>query len=78
MKTPKQIKKWLRSQRWYPQFVKNMKELRVTGLDYSILNGKWGQQTISAGFVWDMSPEGQDFWNDKDTQFLLWYHRKED
>lgn len=68
------VHKWLFSQPWIGQFIDN---LRNEGLDpqkmLSILLGEHGIQTINKAFCWKDTPEGHNFWSEKDSQLIdLW------
>ena len=71
MKTPEQIRAWLKSREWWPQFVKN-----TVAFDYrtaEVLSGDRGEDTILDAFCWLDTPEGDDFWGDKNREFKEWY-----
>lgn len=76
-KTPRQIKKWLKKQPWYNRFVYNMDNSRNSSYDH-ILSGNEGAFTIRISFIWKNSPEGHDFWENIDNQFIQWYNNEED
>lgn len=75
MKTPEQIKEWLKAQPWYEQFKNNVigdwsntsKGIKRT------LSGENGITTIALAFNWQISNEGFCFWDDIDEQFRNWY-----
>lgn len=68
------VNKWLLSQPWIEQFINN---LRYEGCDpediLSFLLGGEGKGTIDNAFYWKDSPEGEEFWSDKDSELAeLW------
>lgn len=76
MKTQKQIRKWLQTQEWYPQFKKNMRKEPEDKQKY-ILIGKAYSETIKGAFIWNGTPEGINFWWNVNIQFLKWYEKEE-
>ena len=71
MKTPEQIRAWLESREWFPQFRKNTIEYDY--LTEEVLSGDRGEDTIADAFCWVYTPEGQGFWQDRDEEFQEWY-----
>lgn len=68
------VHKWLFSQPWIGQFIDN---LRNEGADLQdvllTLLGREGKKTIDNAFSWEDTPEGYDFWMEKDSEFMdLW------
>lgn len=68
------VHEWLLSQPWIGQFIDN---LRNEGSDpqdmLSILLGRDGHRTIDHAFCWEDTPEGYNFWSEKDSQLTdLW------
>lgn len=76
MKTPKQIKNWLKAQDWYPQFEKNVKELNEEDAQL-ILYGEVEEFTISGAFWWHDSSEGDEYWEARDDEFMEWYNHED-
>ena len=77
MKTPEEIREWLQKQKWYPQFVDNLKNQRESAPYEHILCGILKERTISSAFRWGFTPEGFYFWNYIENQFLKWYNEEE-
>lgn len=71
MKTPEQIRAWLKAREWWPQFVKN-----TVAFDYrtaEVLSGDRGEDTVLDAFCWEFTSEGFHYWYRRNTQFLRWY-----
>lgn len=73
-KVNSKVNKWLLSQPWIGQFIDN---LRNEGLEPEemllTLLGEDGPFTISDAFPWRDSPEGEEFWSNKDLELEeLW------
>ncbi len=71
MKTPEQIRAWLKSREWFPQFMRN-----TIDYDYrtaEVLSGDRGQDTVLDAFCWVYAPEGLNFWSEKNLEFREWY-----
>lgn len=75
-KTPRQIRKWMRSKHVYLRFIRCslfcssdcfISKVR-TVLCY------WGRNTMDAAFLWEEAPEGFDFWAALSYEFLDWYN----
>lgn len=77
MKTPEQIKEWLESQQWYPQFVENLKKQRESVPYEHILCGILKERTIGSAFKWRFTVEGFYFWKYIEDQFLEWYNKED-
>lgn len=71
MKTPEQIRAWLESREWWPQFVKNTVDYDY--LTEEVLGGDRGEDTIIDAFGWFTAPEGPFFWQDRNREFKEWY-----
>lgn len=78
MKTPKQIKEYIRKQSWYESF-RNHVNHSVGSLSrhFYILFGKAGEDTIRRAFPWDKTLEGAHFWIRVDRNFREWYYGEE-
>lgn len=68
MKTKEQIKKWLASQPWFPEYVDRLCERSKNDI-IAFLNGEQGDLTISGAFNW--GPKW-DEWDKRDKDFILW------
>ena len=71
MKTPAQIRAWLESREWFPQFRKNTVEYDYRTAE--VLSGDRGEDTVRDAFCWVYAPEGLSFWQDRDEEFQEWY-----
>lgn len=80
MKTPEQISEWLRYQPWLPRFMQHCRYIgRIKKQQAEdILKGKFGANTIRAGFTWTRTPERVGFWRKINNDFLHWYHGTEE
>lgn len=78
IKTDAQVSEWLRKQKWLRKFVGNIRNLTETSKTEAlrILGGYYGANTIAAGFDWDRSPQGKEYWQTKDREFKEWYYGK--
>lgn len=38
------------------------------------IRGFWGEITLVNSFIWLATPEGEDYWEDINKQFLEWYN----
>lgn len=70
MKTRKEIRTYLRAQRWYAQYMENIKhpERKKSNL----LNGTYERNSIRKAFDWNETPEGFEFWKKEDIKFQKW------
>lgn len=76
MKTAKQIESWLKSQKWFPQFEKNIRSvLNEKGVQY-VLSGEAGKITMDDVFWWYKSEEGVIYWQKRHDEFMEWYSSK--
>lgn len=71
MKTPEQIRAWLESREWWPQFRRNTVEFDYRTAE--VLSGDRGEDTILDAFCWVYAPEGLSFWTEKNWEFQKWY-----
>lgn len=69
MKTKKQIKKWLASQPWFPEYVDKLLERRSKESAISFINGEEGDMTISGAFSWASDWKA---WRERYETFELW------
>lgn len=68
------VHEWLLSQPWIGQFIDNLRNEGAKPQDIlSFLLGREGENTIGNAFYWNDTPEGHDFWDEKDLQLTeLW------
>lgn len=71
MKTPEQIRAWLESREWFPQFRKNTVEYDYRTAE--VLSGDRGEDTVLDAVCWVYAPEGLSFWMEKNWEFQKWY-----
>ncbi|MBE6234777.1 MAG: hypothetical protein E7112_00910 [Bacteroidales bacterium] len=76
IKTPDQIRGYLRKQKWIHKFARNMKEVGKLSRKevVLILSGRYGVYTVSAGFDWGTSPQGHEYWYSIHKEFERWYY----
>lgn len=72
-KTRAAVAKWLQKQEWFDAWVENMRLQDVGNADEYIL-GFWDEFTLVNSFVWQMTPEGYDYWCEIEKQFKKWYY----
>lgn len=68
------VHEWLFSQPWIGQFIDNLRNEDSEPEDMLlILLGGNGVGTINSAFYWVDTPEGEDFWSEKNLQLIdLW------
>ena len=76
IKTEKQVSEWLYQQRWLRAFIKNIRNMTSTSKTEAerILAGVYTVNTIAAGFDWGRSPQGFEYWKEKDKELREWYY----
>lgn len=67
------VAKWLEKQEWFDAWVENM---RLQDVEYveEYIRGFRGEITLVNSFVWQMTPEGDDYWQEIDKQFKEWFY----
>lgn len=72
------VHKWLLNQPWIGQFIDNLRNEGAEPEDMLLsLLGRDGKGTIGNAFCWEDTPEGHDFWSEKDSQLIdLWEENK--
>ena len=74
-KTAKNVREWLQEQPWYEAFYSNTRkrywydERTIK----NILNGVYLEETLMAAFNWDCAPEGPDYWEQINLEFMDWF-----
>ena len=78
-KTEKQVSEWLYQQRWIRSFVRNIRNMTSTSKMEAkrILEGQYKVNTIAAGFDWSASPQGHEYWKERDNELRQWYYGTE-
>ncbi len=71
-KTAKDVREWLEAQPWYDAFKDNTKKRYWYDENTcnNILKGVFLSETVMAAFNWDYAPEGPDFWEEKNDEFM--------
>lgn len=75
MRTAKEIRQYLRQQKWYKDYVYNVKKNIRDPYRSEALRGYMKIQTISAPFLWDETPQGDYYWRRIDDKFMKWYDK---
>lgn len=65
MKIKNKIKKYLKQQDYYQNFINNVGPNGISS--YNIF-------TIENAFIWTLTPEGYDYWKLIDKEFKKWYN----
>ena len=76
IKTEKEVSEWLYQQRWIRSFVRNIRNMTSTSKTEAkrILDGQYKVNTIAAGFDWSASPQGYEYWKERDNELRQWYY----
>ena len=79
-KTNAAVAKWLQKQEWYEAWLDNMRlqDFLSEGRKHEYALGLYGEVTICDSIVWLMTPEGYDYWDEINQQFIRWYNGNED
>lgn len=78
MKTSKQVKDWMQSHDWWEAFYANFIGQRTS--QYRTLSDliRYSyNEPIAEAFIWDITPEGQKFWENIDNSFIHYYYDEE-
>lgn len=75
MRTAKEIRRYLKQQHWYKEYVSNLKPIWTRRNMICHIRGYKGDCTISAAFLWDATLQGCDTWRRRDKLFTNWYNR---
>lgn len=83
MRTAKEIRKYLKQQKWYNEYTYNAKKFALyIREDKNYCNdhvrGYEKSRTISGAFLWDGTQQGIDVWSLRDGAFCEWYNKGED
>lgn len=72
-----EISKWLLNQPWTGKFIDNLIKENEPEDTLLVLLGGDGPGTIDFAFRWEDTPEGWDFWGEKNSQLIdLWRTNK--
>jgi len=77
MKTPKQIRRYLRKQPWYKAWLKFTWMSQPLKDFIRFARGKAGVDTLQ-GFSWHNTVQGNSFWARASANFSEWYHHGEE
>lgn len=72
-RSEKNIKMWLRTRLWYRRYKSNLITER-SDESSNYLEGKMGSWTLYSAFTYKNTPEGVEYWSDKEEKFLKWYY----
>ncbi|MGP1610261.1 MAG: hypothetical protein ACTTGW_01345 [Candidatus Cryptobacteroides sp.] len=74
MKSARQIEEWLSGQEWYQMFCDNRDEQAEYGRYFEGLTSEAERRAkvISNAFDWHHTPEGFEFWSEKNREYLKW------
>ena len=77
MRTAKEIRQYLIQQRWYKDYVRNVKKnLYLTKKDKKeFLKGYQGDCTILYAFCWIETLQGSVYWSNVWDKFMKWYSK---
>lgn len=66
MRTPGEIEKWLKKQKWFDKFYDHCRKQHFYDLKFveGIMSGNHGVETIMDAFQWSITDEGADYWYD--------------
>lgn len=76
MKTAKEIRRWLERQPWYEEFKANVISSHIDDISEidRILSGRCLLHTITSGFIWSCTDEGDDIWHERHVEFRKWFN----
>lgn len=78
MRTAKEIRNYLKQQKWYKDFVRNTR-LRYRYHNKNtvkyVLRGYCKIDTIKCAFYWDRTPQYYKYWKAMDGKFRNWYNK---
>ena len=77
MKTPKQVRRWMRRQTWWRSFrtLAWMEENRSLRDKLRTLTGHGGLHTVAEAFNGFETLQGGAFWADVSAEFMCWYNK---
>jgi hypothetical protein len=74
MRTPKEVRRWLRQQSWYKEWRTQIMNLRISRKERNrILRGHAGKDSINL-FEWRDTIQGYDCWNSRRVELCIFYH----
>lgn len=76
---PKEIRRWLRSNLWYREFLRHAWYGRTSVRSaLAVIGGYCGIDTMNVAFKWSTTLKGQSFWLGKNMDFQNWYQHGKD
>lgn len=73
-KTPRQVRRWIRKQRWRRDFVRySWKYRRSPILFLWVVTGHARTMTLMAAFDWEKTPQGFGWWLSAENDFMNWW-----
>ena len=78
MKTSKQIRRYIRRQPWYSNFLTfvMMEEEATLHDKLFILLGREGEATVARAFDWGHTVQGYSYWAFVSAEFIRWYRNE--
>ena len=78
-RTSAAVAKWLEKQEWYEAWLDNMNLQDLSENEKSqCIYGYYGLDTNRGSIIWMITPEGGDYWDEINQQFIRWYNGNED
>ena len=77
MRTAKEIRQYLMQQRWYKDYVRNVKKhpYRTKESKKEVLRGDKKEDTILFAFSWYLTSQGVEYWTNVWDKFMKWYSK---
>lgn len=75
MRTAKEIRQYIKQQRWYNDFKKNIEKYGFPHSANDFLRGYYKENTISGGFFWQITSQGVEYWGEIEKKFCYWYKK---
>lgn len=78
-RTPKEIRRWFRSNLWYREFLRHAwfgRRSVKSAID--VITGRCGIDTLTVAFAWGKTLRGYSFWSGQNVDFQYWYQHGED
>lgn len=73
-RTPKEIRRWFRSNLWYREFLHHAWFGRTSlKTAIAVISGRYGIDTLTAAFTWDNTLQGYGIWSVRNNDFKTWY-----
>lgn len=75
MRTAKEIRRYLKQQHWYKEYVRNVKPRWSKRNIARYIKGYEGYCTIGGAFFWKKTIQGHRTWMRREELFTNWYNR---